>query len=359
MTDHHDELASAHLDGQATAAEAARVSADPDLQARVEVFRTIAHRLGTEPDPVDSVVRRRHLGAAMAAFDQIVTSGELPVGGQSAASDQLGTDEEAVTDPPATAQAEAHGQGPGVAGSPGDGRVVDLASRREASTGDVAQRAGRVAGRTPSTQGSRSRPGRAGLPSWLGAAAAVVLVAGGVIWFGATRQDGSDEATSAGQAAPTTESATDVNRQAGIDSSEDAAFDTEAAESVAAAPAEGGGEGTDTTDAAADASSPTSELGASSTATVPPATTASAPSSVARFAQMPGAEELAAGRASIALLPSEQSICGSELDAPAGTELIGFYRVEVAGEPGEALVYEPPAGGAAAILLVTNECVDY
>lgn len=67
MTDPFDELASAHLDGTTSPEEAARVAADPALQARVEELRTVRAALQALP-PVDAARREIAIAAALAAF---------------------------------------------------------------------------------------------------------------------------------------------------------------------------------------------------------------------------------------------------------------------------------------------------
>lgn len=68
MTDpSFDELASAHLDGVTTPAEAARVTADPALQARVEELRRVRDAVAELP-PADPAHRDTAIAAALAAF---------------------------------------------------------------------------------------------------------------------------------------------------------------------------------------------------------------------------------------------------------------------------------------------------
>ncbi len=62
-----DELASAHLDGATTPAEAARVAADPALRSRVEELRRIRDAVAEIPS-VDPSRRDPAIAAAMAAF---------------------------------------------------------------------------------------------------------------------------------------------------------------------------------------------------------------------------------------------------------------------------------------------------
>lgn len=74
MTDPFDELASAHLDGTTSPEEAARVAADPALQARVEELRTVRAALQALP-PVDAARRDIAIAAALAAFAEIEADG--------------------------------------------------------------------------------------------------------------------------------------------------------------------------------------------------------------------------------------------------------------------------------------------
>lgn len=81
MTD-HDDLASAHLDGTTTPAEAARVAADPDLLARVEALRTVRAAVASAL-PVDPERREQAIAAALAAYDADVAADTDPAGGAS------------------------------------------------------------------------------------------------------------------------------------------------------------------------------------------------------------------------------------------------------------------------------------
>jgi hypothetical protein len=65
-TPHDDELASAFLDGEATAAEAARVDADPVLLARVEELRGVREAVSTAVGHVDPARRDAAIAAALA-----------------------------------------------------------------------------------------------------------------------------------------------------------------------------------------------------------------------------------------------------------------------------------------------------
>lgn len=75
MTDHLDpldDLASAHLDGETTPAEAARVASDPQLSARVERLAEARDALRAADMPSDPARRAQAIAAALAAYDEEV-----------------------------------------------------------------------------------------------------------------------------------------------------------------------------------------------------------------------------------------------------------------------------------------------
>lgn len=73
-----DDLASAYLDGVATAAEVARVDADPELLDLVATMRDLREQLSSSAAPTaDDITRTRHLKAAMALYDQLPTTTAL------------------------------------------------------------------------------------------------------------------------------------------------------------------------------------------------------------------------------------------------------------------------------------------
>jgi negative regulator of sigma E activity len=75
LPDPLDELASAHLDGATTPEEAARIAADPALQARVEELRVARDALrAAAVAPVDAARRNAAVAAALAAFHEADTS---------------------------------------------------------------------------------------------------------------------------------------------------------------------------------------------------------------------------------------------------------------------------------------------
>ena len=78
MSNDHDELASAYLDGEVTDEEAARVESDPQLLDRVDVLLQV--RLSSLPEPTpDPEIKRRHLTAALDEFATLAPVRALPV----------------------------------------------------------------------------------------------------------------------------------------------------------------------------------------------------------------------------------------------------------------------------------------
>ncbi len=73
MSEHWDELASAHLDGEATAEEVALIQNSPEARRALDELRTVSEANADVPPPPDSV-RSLHLGAAMSLFDDIHTA---------------------------------------------------------------------------------------------------------------------------------------------------------------------------------------------------------------------------------------------------------------------------------------------
>lgn len=67
MTDDRDELASAHLDGQTSPEEDARIAREPDLQARVDAFRAVARQVGEPVAAAPEEARDAAITAAITA----------------------------------------------------------------------------------------------------------------------------------------------------------------------------------------------------------------------------------------------------------------------------------------------------
>lgn len=70
-----DDLASAHLDGLTTAAEAARIAADPELTLRVAQMGAVREAVRATGGPVDEARREQAVAAALAAYDAIDAPG--------------------------------------------------------------------------------------------------------------------------------------------------------------------------------------------------------------------------------------------------------------------------------------------
>jgi hypothetical protein len=68
---HDDEIVSAVLDGEATPEERARVQGDPELSARLEVFRQLSNAVAEPVGGLDEVTRRRLVERALGATDPL------------------------------------------------------------------------------------------------------------------------------------------------------------------------------------------------------------------------------------------------------------------------------------------------
>ncbi len=333
MTNEFDDLASAYLDGQLTEIEAARVESDPELLAQVAELRTVAEALDAEVSPVDETLKRRQLSAAMAAFDQL----DLQAGS-------------------ADADADAAASG---------GSVVDLSERRAEAT---AARAEAV------------RPtGRAGLPNWLGVAAALLLVVGGIGFVAQVAGTGGDDAASdvvetAGAEADTaerTEGEAFELDEAMEDDEEAMEEDADAASSgLAAAPADGDdAEASEEADDGADESADDATEESAPPSTVPAQTSSSSPTTGgglfppesvedARvfFGEIPDAEAVASLSQGELLAPS-LSQCASDGSLDDGREVIGFIPVAVDEINGEVLFVE--LGPEPVAVVLTDGCTPF
>lgn len=359
MTDHHDELASAYLDGLLSADDAARVENDPQLLAEVDALAAVVERLQTEEAPVDAGTRQRHLSSAMAAFDQSTApTNVIPLDsavGRSAAGDEP--------------------------------------TRVYPQPDDMARRTAKVASATVGRGEARhlETRRRQGLPRWLNAAAALLVIGGGIGWF-VSRQDQDtdtaavslDAATTADRTAPGAGNDDDPLSQA-AESGTDA---TTAGDVTASDAAKDGAEGSAAGATAeaqpvlpAPAGSSTGGSSPPSTAAVPPSTatsravttaapsptdplsTTTAQSGVLVFGSVPtGADvqsRLAANGGSPK--PAGSSSCGVAVAAPAGTTLTGYVPITVNGVAGEGLFYRAGTGSGATTVLVvrTSSCQSF
>jgi hypothetical protein len=309
MTNDHDDLVSAYLDGQATPAEIERVEGDPELGARVEAFRVVAGRLAGEVPSAPPQLRHQHLALALDAFDQTVPADD--------------------------------------SGRPRAAGVADLGLER-------AKRSEPAEGSAPRSGGRRRReqPGPrrvwAPSPSWLGVAAVLILVAGGIGWLATLDDTVSD--TTATEAVDT-----------------DSAGDSEADDESAPAPADSGagadeaeggdGEATAMQDDGATQTGPdaeTTEEAATEDADELTTTVAAGgffPEEAVEAARRPfddvptGAElaDLVAGDEQ-GLLEPALSTCGPLASVPVSGQLIGFVPISVGGRNAEVLVYEAGDG---------------
>lgn len=368
MTDHHDDLASAYLDGQLSPDEAARVESDPQLMAEVDALAGVVEGLQTEEAPVSSGTRERHLAAALAIFDRAGAddAGVDPADLDLSGIDPAGLDRAALDASSAPTNVIRLDTSGGRSGS------GDPPTQRYPRPDDMARRTARVAsapaGRDEIGARRASARRRQGLPSWLSTAAALLILGGGIGWY-VSRQSQSDD-TAASTAAM------DSAQEGGAS---DAAL-SQTADSDAAALAPAGGEETakaDVEDAAGGAGEPqqavpaieaTTAAGAGGPATtaVAPSTTTSralttaAPAGGLSFSATPTGPEVQARLTSAGQSPqpAEGSACGGSVTPPAGTSLTGYVPVTVAGVPGEALFYRDGAGpGDTTVLVVrTSSC---
>ena len=337
MTNDFDDLVSAYVDGQVSPDEAALVESDPSLLAEVEALRSLSGRLSSELPVAPPGQRARHLRAALAAFDEAYGTGG-PVPADSA---------------------------------PGPGAVTDLAGRRpsqEAPSRPVLQEHGPI-----DELGDRRarRQQRQGLPSWLGAAAAAVLVVGGLGWAlrsvdGLGGGDDADESASfaADETSEASDDAFDSDEETGADGS--AAQEAVAAE---AAPANGEADTTERAEGSADEAEESSDdeavddtedggadeaddAGATSGQGFFPAEDIEAVREPFDGPPDPAVVELLA---SGPLFEAELSACAGDIVPPAGGELVGFHPISVDGADGEILVFRGPDGPSTEVLVVGAE----
>ncbi len=304
MTDDDlDLLASAFLDGEATSEEVAMVERDPELLARVEQLRAISGRLGASVSPPPAALKEQHLAAALAEFDN----------------------------PTAAA--------PTVKVAPGE--VVDMTDRV------------RNADRPTSLDGRRAaKAKRRSIPQWLPAAAAFLLIGGGVVWLaGQTGSDDMDAATEAlDTAAGSDESsdfATEESQRAESESS--AAGETMAADESAEDAMEESSEESDdeamemVEEEAAESQPATTTAGAADGGFFPQ-------EPVKSFAAMPDGDSI------LSDMPSPrpdltQSNCGLDYQPPDGSEILGFLPIEIGGAPAELLILVDENGEETAVVL--------
>jgi hypothetical protein len=294
MTNDRDELVSAYLDGEATPDEVALVESDPVLRAEADALRQLTDQLASELPAPPAALRHQHLDTALAAFDELA-----------------------------------------VAGADSSGPVIELEQRR-------AQASAR----------SEARAHRAQLPSWLGAAAAVILVVGGIgvalRAVGGGQDDDAALVTAAGDDG---------------DAGADEAAETEAEGLVAEAEAsdEGFAEAdeaaeraqlADDADTAAGAPAPEDEAVADEAAEGDGGLGAGGffgdderiDQARVELESWPGEDAMTELASTAERLEPNLASCGPVVVPEPRATLVGFVPVRVAGVNGEVLVYETEGG---------------
>jgi hypothetical protein len=306
MTSDFDELASAYLDGEASDADAARIEADPSMQARVNELRAVTEALDANVAPADEFLRRRQIGAALEAFDELA--------------------------------------GPGLASGPKGGDPVDPVG--PAAPVDLADRRHQRA-----QDGQPS--GRSGMPQWLGVAAVLLLIVGGIGLL--TQLGGADDESF--------ETASDSAELDTEDGASDTVADDSTAEAAGAAqavqPGAGDEAGTEATRAASDSEADTGEdeegldedQAAADDEGTSSESTSAATSTTAVGGLFPD-EQIEAARVSFDVPPTQEELlaladgalfdpavsdCAALLTAETGIAVEFFVPISVAGVDGEAL----------------------
>ncbi len=335
MTSDFDELASAHLDGETSEADAGRVESDRELLEVVEEFRLVAEALDVDVAPADEFLRGRQIGAALDAFDALGSAAGST--GAADTSDAVGASE---ATPPA---------------ADGESSAVDLARRR-------AERDRRT-----------TRPG--GLPRWLSVAAVLLLVVGGVGLLAQLGGSSDDEAATEAfdaddEVALTTAAGTERDAAGGEDveteASQLAAGDAETSDDGASEAAESVEEGEDdsTADDGAAADDEAADEGDGQSFDGDDADTAAPAGSGGFFPE----EQLEAATQAFDAVPDQERLlaladgprfdpalatCAADADV-GGDEVRFFVPVRVAGVDGEALFTGPDSQPTA--VLVDGDC---
>ncbi|MEM9611521.1 MAG: zf-HC2 domain-containing protein [Actinomycetota bacterium] len=344
MTNDFDELISAYIDGATTPEETARVDADPELRAAAERLRALAGEVGRVPMPAPEV-RSAHLSAALDAFDSL---GEGD------------TDVVDVVD-------GAHGATTEIDGLASREATAAAAATVEDPTSEVASLDRQRARRRETA--ATDRPG--GMPRWLGAAAAAVVVVGGLgVAFQAVG-GGSDDADES--AAVASESQDDEAAESSAESFEvteaDEAGDFEVAEEADDA-MEDRSSLADLDDDATDEDAAADDGAEAATAEAEPATTTTGRDSPTTTPGLfpaeveerrvdldgpPGLDEQQVLLAENETLSPALSVCGESFDLG---EPVGFLPLSVAGAPAELIVFLG-ADGAETSIAVDSTCLPF
>lgn len=326
MNEELDELASAYVDGEASAEEIARVEGDPELLSLVEEFRAL--RQPSEVGDIDPARREQHISAALAAFDEV--HGSQP--------SQLAI---AQTDSQTNAGAD------------------DRLSERAAASPDSATT--NVA--SLDQHRSRRRP-----PAWLLNAAAAVVVVGGV-GFALTQLPDSSGGDDAAQVFDETEleaEAADLSSASGAaeetdamaDDASDAASSGAANEALTTLADEAGGaeeeagdsmeddaEASPAEDSAADDLAPEDSAAEAEDSAEPvpavPVGGFDGTESASEVLQILAGDEAAEGLDIAELSPADQTDCFEAVDIDG--EPLGFVPILYADEVAQLLVFDVQA----------------
>lgn len=343
MNEELDELASAYVDGEASAEEIARVEGDPALLSLVEEFRAL--RQSSVADDIDPDRREQHISAALAAFDEI--HGSKP--------SQLGSAQTAAqTTAPPTSQARPH-------------NTSGTTDHSTAQTGNV-------------TSLEQHRARRRG-PAWLLNAAAAVVVVGG-IGFAVTQlpEDSGNDAAQVFDETELEEEAADLSSASGAEQEADAAASGSAdgaLSTLAEAPTETAGESEDddamaddamadddeSADAMADEAMEDEAMEDGADQATEEGAVETTPAVIAvEFDGTETASEILASLASTdaanglditELLPADQTDCFAVVDVDG--EPLGFFPVLYGGELTHLLVFD--VEGTMTPALVNESCV--
>lgn len=216
------------------------------------------------------------------------------------------------------------------------------------------------------SQRREARASRSGLPSWLSAAAVLLLVVGGIGWIASqsgsndsetasVEADAADEDTAADSAAASRAASEELlDAESSAEATEESASDSAAESEVTQSASDEG---------SADSASAGEDDGESPAASPASTTTLSGgffpDEKVAEarvdFDVVPDPGQLAV-LAEGPLLDATLSRCGLAVEAPDATELIGFVPIVVAGAEQEVLVYSAGEGDEFATLLVDATC---
>ena len=340
MTPDIDQLASAYIDGETTAAETAWVESNPEAMRYVDEYRKIQSAV-KHVDPVEPSTKEQHIGAALAAFDGVDETVEVPL-------ELSRKPSQASPEPPTLSPGYEADSNNGSA----DGTIVPLHGRGSTKTTGVD---------TSPTASAMSKRRNRWLAPVASAAAVVALAVTGVSLLAS--QDGvteaSDEVTAdvaaeRGLASQPTGTATQGNVNP---SSEDLAEESE--ESAAEESEESSADEESSDDVTPRSGNDTGNSGDDGTTTTPEILTTESESR--NFDGVPSDAELES-LATQANLSTDlaTSPCAQSVVDPEGGDRVGFLPVSVDGVDGELIVFESATNASGvSVLLVTAECVPF